>query len=81
MHKCVLHGKLDQDDGTDGGDLLVKDSVRQGDKREQLVQELRMREQELEFTLTKQREVNTASIHFTFHCFRNSVSCIKLFCK
>lgn len=38
-------------------DFLMKDSARQGDKREQLLQELRTREQELEFTLTKQREV------------------------
>lgn len=54
----------DQDDGNDGDDdLVVKDSVRQGDKREQLLQELKMREQELEFTLTKQREVNTAFIN------------------
>ncbi|KAK3526436.1 hypothetical protein QTP70_025468 [Hemibagrus guttatus] len=38
---------------------LALDSARQGDKREQLLQELRMREQELEFTLTKQRELET----------------------
>ncbi|KAM9495480.1 EF-hand calcium-binding domain-containing protein 4A isoform 1-T1 [Clarias gariepinus] len=36
---------------------LALDSARQGDKREQVLQELRMREQELEFTLTKQREL------------------------
>uniref|UniRef100_A0A671KPZ3 Calcium release activated channel regulator 2B n=1 Tax=Sinocyclocheilus anshuiensis TaxID=1608454 RepID=A0A671KPZ3_9TELE len=35
------------------------DSMRQGDKKEQLLQELRMREQELEFTLTKQRELES----------------------
>ncbi|KAI7812297.1 putative EF-hand calcium-binding domain-containing protein 4A, partial [Triplophysa rosa] len=35
------------------------DSVRQGDKKEQLLQELRTREQELEFTLTKQRELES----------------------
>ncbi|XP_066524008.1 EF-hand calcium-binding domain-containing protein 4A isoform X2 [Hoplias malabaricus] len=33
------------------------DSVKQGDRREQLLQELSMREQELEFTLTKQKEL------------------------
>lgn len=38
---------------------VMKDSMRQGDKKEQLLQELRTREQELEFTLTKQREVQT----------------------
>ncbi|XP_039517610.1 EF-hand calcium-binding domain-containing protein 4A [Pimephales promelas] len=35
------------------------DSVRQGDKKEQLLQELRAQEQELEFTLTKQRELES----------------------
>ncbi|XP_067236659.1 EF-hand calcium-binding domain-containing protein 4A isoform X3 [Chanodichthys erythropterus] len=35
------------------------DSMRQGDKKEQLLQELRTREQELEFTLTKQRELES----------------------
>ncbi|XP_051975876.1 EF-hand calcium-binding domain-containing protein 4A [Xyrauchen texanus] len=35
------------------------DSVRQGDRKEQLLQELRTREQELEFTLTKQRELES----------------------
>ncbi|KAK2866861.1 hypothetical protein Q8A67_024978 [Cirrhinus molitorella] len=35
------------------------DSMKQGDKKEQLLQELRMREQELEFTLTKQRELES----------------------
>ncbi|XP_077066186.1 EF-hand calcium-binding domain-containing protein 4A [Siphateles boraxobius] len=35
------------------------DSVRQGNKKEQLLQELRTREQELEFTLTKQRELES----------------------
>uniref|UniRef100_A0A8C1GIE1 Calcium release activated channel regulator 2B n=1 Tax=Cyprinus carpio TaxID=7962 RepID=A0A8C1GIE1_CYPCA len=35
------------------------DSTKQGDKKEQLLQELRMREQELEFTLTKQRELES----------------------
>ncbi|XP_059391780.1 EF-hand calcium-binding domain-containing protein 4A [Carassius carassius] len=35
------------------------DSMRQGDKKEQLLQELKMREQELEFTLTKQRELES----------------------
>ncbi|XP_027029037.2 EF-hand calcium-binding domain-containing protein 4A [Tachysurus fulvidraco] len=38
---------------------ITLDSARQGDKREQLLQELRTREQELEFTLTKQRELET----------------------
>ncbi|XP_046714567.1 EF-hand calcium-binding domain-containing protein 4A isoform X1 [Silurus meridionalis] len=38
---------------------LTLDSVRHGDKREQLLQELRLREQELEFTLTKQRELES----------------------
>lgn len=38
---------------------VTRDSARQEDKREQLLQELRMREQELEFTLTKQRELET----------------------
>nr|XP_021326735.1 EF-hand calcium-binding domain-containing protein 4A-like [Danio rerio] len=33
--------------------------MRQGDKKEQLLQELRTREQELEFTLTKQRELES----------------------
>ncbi|TRY97034.1 hypothetical protein DNTS_001444 [Danionella cerebrum] len=33
------------------------DSLKHGDQREQLLQELRTREQELEFTLTKQREL------------------------
>ncbi|XP_026857038.2 EF-hand calcium-binding domain-containing protein 4A isoform X2 [Electrophorus electricus] len=37
----------------------VNVSTRQGDKREQLLQELRTREQELEFTLTKQRELES----------------------
>ncbi|XP_026094185.1 EF-hand calcium-binding domain-containing protein 4A-like isoform X1 [Carassius auratus] len=41
------------------------DSMKQGVKKEQLLQELSMREQELEFTLTKQRElenkINTLS--------------------
>ncbi|XP_036432449.1 EF-hand calcium-binding domain-containing protein 4A [Colossoma macropomum] len=35
------------------------DSVKQGDRREQLLLELRTREQELEFTLTKQKELET----------------------
>lgn len=35
------------------------DSMRLGDKKEQLLQELRTREQELEFTLTKQRELES----------------------
>ncbi|XP_073688305.1 EF-hand calcium-binding domain-containing protein 4A [Garra rufa] len=35
------------------------DSMKQGNKKEQLLQELRMREQELEFTLTKQRELES----------------------
>ncbi|XP_056595533.1 EF-hand calcium-binding domain-containing protein 4A-like isoform X2 [Triplophysa dalaica] len=35
------------------------DSVRQGDKKEQLLLELRTQEQELEFTLTKQRELES----------------------
>ncbi|KAA0724693.1 EF-hand calcium-binding domain-containing protein 4A [Triplophysa tibetana] len=35
------------------------DSVRQVDKKEQLLQELRTQEQELEFTLTKQRELES----------------------
>ncbi|KAI4873098.1 hypothetical protein NFI96_018781 [Prochilodus magdalenae] len=35
------------------------DSVKKGDRREQLLQELRAREQELEFTLTKQKELET----------------------
>lgn len=34
-------------------------SVKQGDRREQLLQELRMREQELEFTITKQKELES----------------------
>ncbi|XP_053497980.1 EF-hand calcium-binding domain-containing protein 4A isoform X1 [Ictalurus furcatus] len=38
---------------------VTRDSAIQGDKREQLLQELRTREQELEFTLTKQRELET----------------------
>ncbi|XP_060770393.1 EF-hand calcium-binding domain-containing protein 4A isoform X2 [Neoarius graeffei] len=38
---------------------LTLDGARQGDRREQLLQELRMREQELEFTLTKQKELET----------------------
>ncbi|XP_030646108.1 EF-hand calcium-binding domain-containing protein 4A [Chanos chanos] len=38
---------------------LAEDSVRQDDKRGQLLEELRMREQELEFTLTKQRELES----------------------
>ncbi|XP_037398234.1 EF-hand calcium-binding domain-containing protein 4A [Pygocentrus nattereri] len=37
----------------------VLDSVKQGDRREQLLLELRTREQELEFTLTKQKELET----------------------
>lgn len=56
------HREYDHDDSDDGDGFLMKDSARQGDKREQLVQELRMREQELEFTLTKQREVNRSSL-------------------
>lgn len=60
LHINDLHGEYDHDDGNDDDDgFLMKDSARQGDRREQLLQELRMREQELEFTLTKQREVNT----------------------
>ncbi|XP_067293064.1 EF-hand calcium-binding domain-containing protein 4A isoform X1 [Pseudorasbora parva] len=35
------------------------DSVKQGNKKEQILQELRTREQELEFTLTKQRELES----------------------
>ncbi|XP_076863055.1 EF-hand calcium-binding domain-containing protein 4A isoform X2 [Brachyhypopomus gauderio] len=38
---------------------LTLDSTRQGDKREQLLQELKTREQELEFTLAKQRELES----------------------
>ncbi|KAK1789650.1 hypothetical protein P4O66_015554, partial [Electrophorus voltai] len=45
--------------GDDDDDDLMKESTRQGDKREQLLQELRTREQELEFTLTKQRELES----------------------
>lgn len=60
LHRNDSHGEYDHDDGNDGdGGFPMKDSARQEDKREQLLQELRMREQELEFTLTKQREVNT----------------------
>lgn len=58
LHINHLHGEYDHNDGNNSDDFLMKDSARQGDKREQLLQELRMREQELEFTLTKQREVN-----------------------
>uniref|UniRef100_A0A672RZP3 Calcium release activated channel regulator 2B n=1 Tax=Sinocyclocheilus grahami TaxID=75366 RepID=A0A672RZP3_SINGR len=35
------------------------DSMKQGVKKEQILQELKMREQELEFTLTKQRELES----------------------
>uniref|UniRef100_A0A673IGA5 Calcium release activated channel regulator 2B n=1 Tax=Sinocyclocheilus rhinocerous TaxID=307959 RepID=A0A673IGA5_9TELE len=38
---------------------VMKDSMKQGVKKEQLLQELKMREQELEFTLTKQRELES----------------------
>ncbi|XP_062859667.1 EF-hand calcium-binding domain-containing protein 4A [Trichomycterus rosablanca] len=38
---------------------LALSSGKQDDKTEQLLQELRMREQELEFTLTKQRELDS----------------------
>ncbi|XP_072529900.1 EF-hand calcium-binding domain-containing protein 4A-like [Salminus brasiliensis] len=37
----------------------VLGSVKQGDRREQLLQELTMREQELEFTITKQKELES----------------------
>lgn len=47
--------------------IFIKNNVRQDDKTEQLLQELRTREQELEFTLTKQREVIPSFIYLFTH--------------